>query len=147
MLPKKQKLSWKDINYMLKRWVRVYGKIFIFRVIPQYRNNNFHQWAFQIPVKLDKRAVMRNLLKRAWFRCVLHNKNKPNWLLSSSSKYYKIFASINKKNMLPVVQFIASHNKTDILSYRTSLVQKDLTLLSSQLTRWFKKTQKKAEKK
>jgi RNase P protein component len=49
---------------MLRRGNKRRGKYFGVLTIPQYPNNNFHQISVQIPVKLDKRASMRNELRR-----------------------------------------------------------------------------------
>ena len=127
MLPKQQKLSSKEINYMLKKWKRIYGEVFTCWVIPQYSNNPYHQRAMQIPIKLDKRASMRNMLKRVWYQEVISI-----WQIWWS--YYKIFVSVNKKKLAPLIEYIASHKKTAILSYRSGLVSKDIEILVKKLT-------------
>lgn len=130
MLAKKQRLTGKDINYMLKKWKRVYGKVLIFRVIPQYANNKYNQRWFQIPIKVDKRAVMRNALKRKGYEMV-------NDFWFDKNKYYKIFVSTNKKHINPLVEHIATHKKTAILQYREALCAKDFSILAKELW-WIK---------
>ncbi len=126
MLPKSQKLTWKDINYMLKRGKRVYGKLFTFRVIPQYPQRKFNQWGIQIPLKVVKRASMRNMLKRAGYA---HIQESNFW----SNKFYKIFVVVNKKHANHLIEHIASQNKSAILQLRTQLLAKDVQLLSSRV--------------
>jgi len=128
MLPTQQKLSGKEINYMLKKWKRIYGEILTFWVIPQYKNNAYHQRAFQIPIKLDKRASMRNMLKRVWY-------NQAKSIQSLWWSYYKIFASVNKKKLAPLVEYIATQKKTAILNHRWVLVAKDLKFLQKNLAK------------
>ncbi len=126
MVEKKYKLSWKEINYMLKRGKRYFGEYFIFWVIPQYPNISFNQRAFQIPLKVDKRATVRNLLKRSCYKSISNS-------TFVSKTYVKVFASINKKNVEPLKELIATQNKTTIVKTWESLISKDLTLLSRKL--------------
>ena len=122
MLSKQEKLTGKEINYMLKRGKRYYGEYFIFRVIPQYANKQYDQWAFQIPLKIDKRATMRNLLKRISYAYVWsHTKN--------TKKYYKIFASVNKKQANHLKELIATTDKNTIVKTRESFIEKEIRFL------------------
>ena len=64
-MPAKQKrLSGKEVQFLLRRGEKIYGKLLVFRIRKQYPNIQHNQRSIQIPVKLDKRASMRNLLKR-----------------------------------------------------------------------------------
>ena len=49
---------------MLRRGTKRRGKYFGIMTVPQYPSKHYHQRSVQIPVKLDKRASMRNELKR-----------------------------------------------------------------------------------
>ncbi len=146
MLAKHQKLTGKDINYILKRGKRVYGKVCTFLVIPQYTNNAYDQRAFQIPVKLDKRASTRNMLKRVWFWHIAQLQSNSSTSSSPRKGYYKIFAAINKKNLSPLIELIATHNKTDILTSRKTLLEKDIHFLFTRLSWWPHKTIRKTTK-
>ena len=128
MLPQKEKLTGKEINYMLKRGKRYYGEYFIFRVIPQYPNKSYFQRAFQIPLKIDKRATMRNLFKRV---CYAHVWTASQTLTSWKKSYYKIFASINKKQAPQLKELIATKAKNTIVKTREDLVEKDIRFIFS----------------
>lgn len=129
MLVKKKKLNWKEINYILKRWKRAYGEVFIFHIIKQYPNNKYHQWAIQIPKKIEKRATMRNLLKRKMYDMI------PDYVFSWSG-WYKIFISVNKKQSAALVEHIATHDKVAILQYRSTIIDKDFAILAQSLQKF-----------
>lgn len=140
MLPKHLKLTGKEINYMLKRWRRIYGKLCTFWVIPQYPQKSYNQRAFQIPTKIDKRASMRNLIKRAWFEYIAWSHNVSTIQCSSQvstqslqNMYYKYFVVVNKKQSHQLQHIIATWSKTDIVSYRTTLLDKDIHLVQRSL--------------
>ncbi len=125
MLPKHQKLTGKEINYMLKRGKRYYGEYLIFRVIPQYSSNKFSQRAFQISLKVEKRASMRNELKRICFSII---QEQGEW-----KKHIKVFASVNKKKAEELKELIATQPKKTIINQRKSFVKRDLKFLSWKL--------------
>jgi len=112
---------------MLKRGKRYYGEYFIFRVIPQYSNKNFSQRAFQIPLKIDKSAATRNMLKRACFFLLANNEG------FVSPKQVKVFASINKKKAESLKELIATQPKNAIVNQWKTFVKKDLKFLSWKL--------------
>lgn len=64
MLAKKYRLTWRDIQYMLRRGRKNRWTYFGAMTVAQYPSKSYHQRSIQISVKVDKRAVMRNELKR-----------------------------------------------------------------------------------
>jgi len=67
MIAKKYRLTTKDIHYILKRGYRHKGQLFVFLTIPQYTQRPYHQRSLSVPVTLDKRATVRNTIKRSFF--------------------------------------------------------------------------------
>ena len=96
MLKRRNRLKWKDINFLLKRRQTFVTDYFLFFYFLQYPNLKFNQISVNIPVKYSKKAVDRATLKRLintylqenWF-----DKKIINWC------YYKIFVSINKNSI------------------------------------------------
>lgn len=127
MSPKYQRLTGKEINYMLKRGKRYYGQFFIFRVIPQYTNKHYNQLSIQIPLKVDKRATTRNMLKRVWYKAA------EEFYTPKQHHYVKVFASANKKNIWPLIEYIATQEKTAIVQYRANICKKDFDFLMKSL--------------
>ncbi len=120
MLAKYQKLSGKEINYMLKRWKRVYGKLFTFWSIPQYKNNSFHQWWIQIPNKVAKHATMRHFLKRKGYKSI------KSYQESLWKKYYKTFIVVNKKHAWALKEVIEIGDKEKIGVFREESFKNDV---------------------
>lgn len=157
MIPSHKRLSWKDIAYMLRRGKRLYGDIFICMVIDQYPNRPWHQIGIQIPVKCDKRATMRNLLKRKAQKVFIdladeqaEKYNEQNGIqidqvgkglksaqqntqknLQKNNKspiaYKKFFFYLNKKQLPKVRELLATWSKTTIVKQRRAQCKKDFT--------------------
>lgn len=100
MLKKVYRLTWKDINFLVRKKHFIWTPIFSFLYFSQYDRKLYNQFSIQVPVKLTKKAVKRNQLKRIIF----DNIKKRN-LLSFPIwwKYYKIFVMVNKKT-IPILQ-------------------------------------------
>lgn len=126
MLPKKQRLNGKDIAYILRKGQKVYGKFLIFRFIPQYKNLRYRQASIQIPVKLDKRATRRNMLKR-------HALIQFEHMMKEKNQYFKIFIFVNKQSLQPLKEALESKEKTHILSLREAQCKKDFSLFFQKL--------------
>lgn len=124
MLPKKQRLTGKEIQYILRRGAKIYGNLFVFRVIAQYPWVRMHQWSVQIPVKLDKRATMRNMLKRQASTLLQDMFLWSDW----SIPYAKIFIFVNKQALQDMKDVIASGEKTRIVDIWKKWCKHDFTL-------------------
>lgn len=95
MLKKNYRLTTKDIHYMLRRAMRYKSELFVFLTIPQYSNKQYHQRAISVPVLFDKRAVVRNSIKRLFFDTISDYSLLLNQPFSRFG-YQKIFVYFNK---------------------------------------------------
>jgi len=121
MLPSHKRLTWKDIQYWLRRGKKVYGTMFAWSIFDQYPNRKRHQCSVQIPVKLDKRATTRNRLKKvalAVFQDLLKEHYVP---------YKKRFIFVNKKHLQEMKEILATSSKTTIVKARREYCKKDFT--------------------
>lgn len=123
MLPKDQRLTWRDIQYLLRRGRKYYGNVFVMTMVPQYPNKPVHQYAIQIPNKLDKRATMRNLLKRHAMHILEEHLEEADW------PRLKAFFFINKQQIDSRRPPLATLWKTAIVEQRKHLCKKDFTAL------------------
>jgi ribonuclease P protein component len=83
-----------DVQFLLRKGKKIHGEHLVFVVFPQYQNRKYHQLSIQIPVKVDKRATMRNLFKRTALdvgRKILEEKKLPTFL--------KVFVFVNKQGV------------------------------------------------
>jgi RNase P protein component len=126
MIPKIEKLNRKDINFLIKKQNIIFGKSFSFFFFQQYSNRKFNQISFQTTIKLSKKAVIRNNIKR-----VLYNFIKSQDIINQTfnQKYYKIFVIINKKNIEILQKLLESKNKKLILSEMNKIFQNDFNKL------------------
>ena len=109
------------------RGKKIYGKHFVCIYFPQRHHISHTQWSVSIPVKLDKRATMRNRLRR-------HAKEIFVSLYTLSVQHHwQCFLFLNKQSLEELQKLIASKNKTAILSYRQQICQKDFQFFASSL--------------
>jgi len=127
MLATKYRLTGKDIQFLLRKGKKIYWKTFVFIVFKQYPQRSYMQRSVQIPVKLDKRAVMRNLLKRTAKNIFVKMSEK------NSIPACKVFIFVNKKSLEPFKDIIATHKKTDIVQEWKKLCGDDFTLFFSRI--------------
>jgi len=111
MLSKEQRLNGKEIAYILRKGQKVYGEFLVFRFIPQYKNVPYRQASIQIPLKLDKRAVVRNMLKR---KALIQFET----LMKEYNYTFKVFIFVNKQSLHPLKEALESKEKRHILSLR-----------------------------
>ncbi len=97
MLKRRNRLKWKDINFLLKRRQTFVTDYFLFFYFLQYPNLKFNQISVNIPVKYSKHAVDRVALKRQ-----INTYLQKNWFENKmiNDSYYKVFVSINKKKYM-----------------------------------------------
>lgn len=123
MFEKKCRLSGRDIQYILRQGGKIYGNLFVFRIVPQYSHRSYIQWSIQIPVKLDKRATMRNTLKRQakHIFATYMLEQKPHL-------HYKVFIFVNKQAVVSWKDTIATQEKRCIVDKRSISCKADFTL-------------------
>lgn len=108
MLKKIHRLTGKDINYIFRQQKMIPGKYFSFLLIPQYPNKNFNQFSVQVPIKLHKKVVYRNMIRRQIYDYIKNNELIQKKLNSS---YYKIFIITNRKTAKTLKKTIESSAK------------------------------------
>lgn len=128
MLAKENRLSGKQINRLMWRGRKLYGKCFVCIAVPQRHFLPHNQRSITIPVKLDKRATMRNALKRR-ARILFVTMHKEHKMTS----HRQLFFFVNKRSIEELKQLVATKNKTSIYEQRVALCKKDFTYILRQL--------------
>ncbi len=106
MIPKRYKLTTKEVNYILsqRKYMRL-GNFLIYN-IPQYPNRHYNQFAIQLSSKLHKRSTKRNTLKRAYYDMIL-----TQWLIDKKNKFgrfAKYIILIDKNKISDISNIISS---------------------------------------
>lgn len=104
MLPKKQRLTIKEVNYILHKRTTISWPDLLFFVIPQYYNRPYHQRWIQLSTKLHKRSTKRNKVKRIFYDQIALTLN---WITSTvmqqswidRTSYVKTIALIHKTKL------------------------------------------------
>lgn len=121
MLKRKNRLRWKDVNFLVrKRQYFVYG-FFWFFYYNQYPNLKFNQISVNIPLKYSKKAVDRVALKRKinfYLQKKCFDKQQINW------NFYKIFISINKNKISELKSQMEKFDKDGVNHYIVSEFEK-----------------------
>lgn len=115
MLPKKQRLIIKEVNYILHKRQTISCQDLLFFVVPQYLNKQHSQRWIQLSTKVHKRSTRRNKVKRLFYdhiQLTLQWKNLP------------------QKN----IKTIALIHKTKIDERNTLLENKQRTIVDEKLT-------------
>ncbi|MDP2669672.1 MAG: ribonuclease P protein component [bacterium] len=128
MLSKQHRLSGKQINFLLGRGKKLHGSHFVLVYFPQHTRIPYTQRSVTIPVKLDKRASMRNFLKRHAKLIFLEL-----WASRQQSSRRQFFIFLNKKTLDEFKQLIATGDKTAILTYRKQACAEDFHLFLAAL--------------
>lgn len=136
MLQKKNRLTGKQINWLMGRGRKMFWKHFGYVVFPQRHFIPLTQWSITIPVKLDKRATMRNLLKRHARIVFFEQRNKYQMPTNR-----QCFIYVNKKVIDELKQRIATDNKTTIINYWITICRQDFNSFFRQLWLPVSKTQ------
>lgn len=133
MLPKLQKLTWKDVRFLLrKRWL-VYGKGMVFVVAPQYPGKAHNQRSLQVSTKISKSSVKRNMVKRVFYEQLATDlpleKKIGTW-------YYKIFVYFHKNLLEELAKLLANGDKNTIKSQIKAHLHEHFTLFPDLLCRF-----------
>lgn len=114
MIAKKYKLKTKDVLF-LSRKMQFFSKwYFSFFYFKQYKNLNYNQFSAHISIKYNKKAVYRNILKRAVFEFIIIEN-----LIKTPIKgeFYKIFVMLNKNRIEDLKKYFESFDKNTISKY------------------------------
>lgn len=136
MLKKKNRLRWKDVNFLVrKRQYFVYDYFWFFYFV-QYPNLKFNQISVNVPLKFSKRAVLR-----VWVKRQINSYIKMNWFDKNeiSGNYYKIFVTMNKNKLWILKSQIEKLDKKEANHYIVSEFEKSFFSLLKKI--WNKKSQ------
>ncbi len=114
MLSKEFRLTWKDINFLVKKRQYVSAWSFSFFYFKQYHNLGYNQISVNVPLKFSKKAVFRHQIKRFVIDYVQKNNLDK---LKINNSYYKIFIMINKASVSFLQKEIEKLDKKDIISF------------------------------
>jgi RNase P protein component len=96
-------------------------------MVPQHRHRRYTQRSIQIPIKLDKRATMRNLLKR------FAREEFCEIFSSYKGMHMRLFIFVNKKTLASFKDTIATQKKTSIVNAWKTLCKKDFISFAERL--------------
>ena len=121
MLRRKNRLRWKDVNFLVKRRQYFVFDYFWFFYFIQYPNLKFNQISVNVPLKFNKRAVQRVSMKRQ-----INSYIKKNWFDKNSinGNYYKIFVTMNKNKLWILKSQIEKLDKKESNHYIVSEFEK-----------------------
>ena len=130
MLKRRNRLKWKDINFLLKKRQTFVTDYFLFFYFLQYPNLKFNQISVNVPVKYSKNAVERVALKRQ-----INTYLQKNWFDKKiiNGWYYKIFVSINKNNIWLLKSQMEKFDKIQVNHYITEEFEKSFFKLLKKL--------------
>ena len=81
MLKRRNRLRWKDVNFLVRKRQYFVSDYFWFFYFNQYPNLKFNQISVNVPLKFSKRAVQRVGLKRQ-----INSYIKKNWFDKNNLK-------------------------------------------------------------
>lgn len=114
MLPKKQRLTGKDVIFITRKRQYLSQGLFGFFYVKQYPNIKYNQFSCHITIKLSKRAVRRHIFKRAIIQYVQQHKLI---IYSINDLFYKIFIVLSKDRIPEIEKKIANFDKKDTIRY------------------------------
>ena len=110
MLAKKYRLVTRDVHYLAKKQRCLsFGCFGFFTVVQRYRSYN--QFSVHVWLKVHKRAVQRNMLKRMLFS-FLQGKNAVE--IPFGDKYYKVFVVVSKQGQSFLHNLVATKDRNAI---------------------------------
>ena len=121
MLKRRNRLRWKDVNFLVKRRQYFVFDYFWFFYFIQYPNLKFNQISVNVPLKFNKRAVQWVSMKRQ-----INSYIKKNWFDKNSinGNYYKIFVTMNKNKLWILKSQIEKLDKKESNHYIVSEFEK-----------------------
>ncbi len=120
-LKRKNRLTTKDIRYMLRKRNIIFSQYFSCLRVPQYVDKKYHQYSVNIGLAYSKSAVKRRKLKKMLLAHLrtLAKVQQPLWW-----KYYKLFFSLNKKNIPDLQSRFAWMSRLQQKKYVSTLAMK-----------------------
>lgn len=114
MLPKKLRLTGKDVIFITRKRQYFSQGMFWFFYIKQYPNVKNHQFSSHVTIKLSKRAVLRHMIKRA----IIQRVQERNLVeVPINDVFYKIFIVLSKDRIWEIDKKIANLSKKDTIIY------------------------------
>lgn len=114
LLAKKYRVTWKDILFLTRKKQFFWYGMFWFFYFKQYESLHYNQLSCHITLKLSKKAIIRNVFKRAIINYVSDN----NLIKRPFNKqFYKIFITLNKGRIQELQKKIANSSKKDNITY------------------------------
>jgi RNase P protein component len=108
------RLKWKEVNFLVRKRQYFSTKFFGFFYYNQYPNLKFNQISVNIPLKYNKRAVSRVQFKRL----IVNFLQKNDFVKKDiNNSFYKIFITINKKNIWELKSQIEKFDKQELNHY------------------------------
>lgn len=137
MLKKIYRLTWKDVNFIHKKQNIIFGKFFSFFYYDQYPNKSYNQFSINIPLKLSKKATLRNQLKRSLYKLLVDM-----WVIWKhfNNKFYKVFVVLNKKILPDIQQTIENLDKKNINQYIDNIFSEDFSKLQRYIWQSYQKS-------
>ena len=114
LLPKKQRLTGKDVIFITRKRQYLRQGLFGFFYIKQYPNIQYNQISSHVTIKLSKRAVVRHVVKRAIMQHIQQHTLVQNPINTS---FYKIFVVVSKDRVWEIDKKIANSSKKDTTAY------------------------------
>ena len=114
MLKRKNRLRWKDVNFLVRKRQYFVSDYFWFFYFSQYPNLKFNQISVNIPLKFSKRAV-----QRVWVKRQINSYIKKNWFDKNNIgwNYYKVFVTMNKNKLWILKSQMEKFDKVQVNHY------------------------------
>lgn len=114
MLPKRLRLTGKDVIFITRKRQYIGQGLFGFFYIKQYPNIKNNQFSSHVTIKLSKRSVVRHIFKRA----IMENIQKHDLIkYPINDGFYKIFIVLSKDRIPEIEKKIANFSKKDTIIY------------------------------
>lgn len=114
LLPKRQRLTGKDVIFITRKRQYLSQGLFGFFYVKQYPGVKYNQFSCHITIKLSKRSVVRHMFKRAIIqRIEQHNLVK----YPINDAFYKFFIVLSKDRIPEIEKKIANFQKKDTITY------------------------------
>lgn len=131
VLPKKQRLTARDVLFLSKKRQFLPAGFFGFFYVKQYTNLEYNQFSIHVSIKYAKSSVVRNQMKRAVF-AYLQNNDRTHKKLGKS--YYKIFIIVNKARVAELQKYFANIAQKDIFISVQKLFEQNFIYFGKKLS-------------
>lgn len=139
MIPsQKYRLTTEDVRFLVRKRRVLFSRSLLLMWYPQRSEVKYHQYSVNIGLVYSKSAVERKFLKRLFLSVITPYMSK-----KTQRPYYKLFVSLNKKNVEYIQDMRQDISTKEFSSAVRSLVSKEFSHLMTQMmtkTRRRKKT-------